>query len=318
MKDAVWLVSPDTKELVTPYEEQPKCKRLVAAQPFTVSMVAAVVAEDLDGIFRGKNDILVLSRTSMGEQPLVERIHFFEEEVPKGHPIKHMLAENLFIADDYNGIDKLWLEIDVLEIDTNTGERKAAVKAFQSLAATAGAVFPAILPYAFGASVAVGVVAKMVEALEKDTHVVRVPFAMYPDAPRLGRAPLQSGTYIAFAKPQDPSGFKFQANGLLTASNETSEVSYVVFDVAPVKQVSPKFVTNQKVATLLTQMQRDNPHSALATIDFLTDTLTQYENFKKLNRYLELKSKGQVSDEEKTLLAEIEKMDVLKPFLPKK
>lgn len=31
MKDAVWLVSPDTKELVTPYEEQPKCKRLVAA-----------------------------------------------------------------------------------------------------------------------------------------------------------------------------------------------------------------------------------------------------------------------------------------------
>lgn len=141
---------------------------------------------------------------------------------------------------------------------------------------------------------------------------------MYPDAPRLGRAPLQAGTYIAFAKPQDPSGFKFQANGLLTASNETSEVSYVVFDVAPVKQVSPKFVTNQKVATLLTQMQRDNPHSALATIDFLTDTLTQYENFKKLNRYLELKSKEQVSDEEKTLLAEIEKMDVLKPFLPKK
>lgn len=113
-------------------------------------MVAAVVAEDLDGIFRGKNDILVLSKTSMGEEPLVERIHFFEEEVPKGHPIKHMLAENLFIADDYNGIDKLWLEINVLEIDTNTGERKAAVKAFQSLAATAGAVFPAILPYAFG------------------------------------------------------------------------------------------------------------------------------------------------------------------------
>ena len=318
MKDAIWLVNPDTKELVTPYEEQPKCKRLVAAQPFTVSMVAAVVAEDLDGIFRGKNDLLVLSKSSMGEQPLVERIHFFEEEVPKGHPIKHMLAENVFIADDYNGIDKLWLEIDVLEIDTDTGERKAAARAFQSLAATAGAVFPAILPYAFGASAVVAVVEKLVAALEKDTHVVRVPFAMYPDAPRPGRAPLQAGTYVAFAQPQDPSDFKLYANGLLTASNKTSEVSYAVFDVAPVKQVSPKFVTSQKVATLLTQMQQGNPHSALATIDFLTDTLTQYGNFAKLNRYLELKCKEQLSDEERALLAAIKKMDVLKPFLPEK
>lgn len=317
MKDAVWLVKPDTKELVTPYEEQAGCKRLVAASPFTVSMVAAVVAEDLDGIFRGRNDLLVLSRSSMGEQPLVERIHFFEEEIPKGHPIKHMLAENVFINDDYNGIDKLWLELDVLEIDTDTGERKAAVKAFQSLAATAGAVFPAILPYAFGASAAVGVIEKLVSALEKDKHVVRVPFAMYPGAPRPGRAPLQAGTYVAFAKPQDPLGFRLHANGLLTTDNTTSEVSYVVFEMAPVRQASPKFLASQKVATLLTQMQQGNPHSALSTIDFLTDTLTQYGNYKKLNRYLELKSKETLTKEEKALLVEIGKIEALKPFLPK-
>ncbi|MBN2243072.1 MAG: hypothetical protein JW793_10310 [Acidobacteria bacterium] len=316
MKDQVWLVSPDTGKLVTPYGEHPKCRKIVAAQPFTVSMVAAVVAEDLDGIFRGDNDLLVLTRSSMGERPLVERIHFFEEEIPKGRPIRSMLADTVYLADDYNGIDKLWVEVDVLEIDTDTGERKAAVKAFQNLAAAAGAVFPALLPYAFGAGAVAGVIEKMTAALERNKHVIRIPFAMYPGAPRPGRAPLQAGTYAAFAQPQDPSGFRMHANGLLSAAGKASGTSYAVFEVAPVKQASPKFVTSQKVATLLTQMQRGNPHSALATIDFLADTLTQYGNFKKLNRYLELKSKEKPSSEEKALLAEIGKIDALKPFLP--
>ncbi len=317
MKDAVWLVNPNTKKLVTPYEELPKCERLVAAQPFTVNMLSVVVAEDYDWIFGGDNDILVISKCSMGEQPEVQRIHFYEEEIPKGHPIKHMLAENVFMTDDYNGTDRLWLEIYVVEVDTDTRGRKAAVKGFQSLAATAGAIFPVIAPYAFGGSAVVSVTEKLVSALEKDTRVIKVPFAMYPGVPRPNRAPLQAGTYVAFAQAQDPSGFKLE-NGLLTTSKKASEVSYAVFEVVPKKQVSPKFVVGQKVATLLTQMKEDNPNSALAAIDFLKDTLTQYENFKKLNRYLQLKSEKVVSDEEKALLTAIEKMDVLKPFLPKK
>jgi len=318
MKDAIYIVNPETKELVTPYEELPKAKRIVAAQPFTVSMVATVVAEDLDGFLRGKNDILVLSRSAMGDQPQVERIHAFEEEVPKGRPIKNILADCMFLADDYNGLDKLWLEVHVLEIDTDTGERKAAVTAFQSLAALAGGIFPAIMPYAFGASAVVGLIDKLMSILEKDTHVVRVPFAMYPDAPRPGRAPFQAGTYVTFATPQEPAGFKLQSNGLLTTGNKPSEVSYAIFDVAPAKQVSPKYVASQKVATLLTQMQKGNSNSPLATVDFLTATLTQYSNFGKLTRYLELKSKDEPSAEEKALMAEIGKLEVLKPFLPAK
>lgn len=315
MKDTVYIVNPETKELVSPYEDLPKPARLVAAQTFTVSMVAAVVAEDLDGFFRGDNDLLVISKSSMGEQPTVERIHYFEEEVPKGNPIKNILSESVFIADDYNGIDKLWIEIDVLEIDTDTGEREAAITAFQSLAATAGAVFPAILPYAFGASAATGVLKKLVAAFEKNKCVIPVPFAMYPGPPRPGRAILQSGTFVAFAKPQDVTGMKLQSNGLLSDNDQASEVSYIVFDVTPVKQVSPKFLTSQKVATLLTQMKQGNASSPLATIDFLTDTLTQYSNFKKLSRYLELKSKTALTEEEKALMAEIAKLDALKPFL---
>ncbi len=316
MKDQVWLVKPGTNDLVSPYELYEGSKRIVEAQSFTVSIVTAVVAEDLDGFFRGNNDILILTKSSMGEQPLVERIHFYEEEVPVGQPIRAILAENVFIAEDYNETDKLWIEINVIEVDSDTGERKAALKSFQGLASATGAIFPAMLPYAFGASAAMGVIEKIVSAFEKDKHVVKVPFALYPGNPRLGKPPLQEGAYVCFAKPQDPSNFKLHSNGLLTNSDTPSEVSYTVFDIIPVKRPNPKFVINQKVATLLTQMEKGNQNSTISTIEFLSNTLTQYDNFKKLDRYVELKNKQALSEHEKALLSKIEQLDSLKPFLP--
>jgi hypothetical protein len=317
MNDSVWFVPLKTEELVSPYERHAGAAAIESAQPFTVSLVTVVVAEDLDGFLRGRNDVLVLTRSSLGEQPLVERVHFYEEEVPKGKPIRNILANTVFLTDDYNGKDRLWLELNVIEVDTDTGERKAAVQAFQSLAVTAGAVFPALVPYSFGASAVIGVVEKLVGALEKDTDVVKVPFGLYPGEPQPGRAPMQAGTYVVFAQPQDPGQYKLHANGLLTSSDKPSDVSYAVFNLTPAKEVSPKYVVKQKVATLLTQLRTGNPNSPLPTLDFLTETLNQYTNFTKLDRYLKLKAKGELTDQESTLMREIEQNEALKPFLPK-
>lgn len=317
MKDNVWFVLPKTKELVSPYELQFKSKAIEAAQPFTASMVNVVVADDLDGIIRGKNDILVLTKSSLGEKPFVERIHYYEEEVPKGRPIRNIFADNVFVTDDYNGMDRLWIELNVIEVDTDTGERKAAIQEFQSLASTTGAVFPVTIPYAFIASAALDVIEKLTSAFEKDTNVVKVPFALHPGDPRPGKAPLQSGTYIAFARRQNPSKYELQPNGLLTAGNKKSKVSYAVFNISPVKQVCQKFLMNQKIATLLTQMKNGNNNSVTGTLEFLSDTLAKYSNFKKLNRYLDLKTKEALTEKEKTLVKEIETIAELKPFLPK-
>ena len=316
MFDDVWLVPPKASGLVSPYDVHDGCKRIVGAQAFTVSLVTVVVTEDLDGWLRGRNDVFVLTKTSLGEQPFVERIHFYEEEVPEGKPIRHMLAENVLVCDDYSGTDRLWFELNILEVDTDTGERKAAVKAFQSLAATAGAVYPAIVPHVMVASGVVSAVEKLVSALERDTNVVKCPISLYPHEPRPGRAPFQTGSYVAFAQPVDPSGYKLGKNGLVTRGGKPSEVSYVVFDIAAVKTVSPKFVTTQKIATLLTQMKQGNPNSAQSTLDFLGNTLTAYSNYKQLRRYLELKAKDSPTAEEQDRMRELEGLDALKPFLP--
>lgn len=316
MEENIWLVLPSTYELVSPYKLYDKSRPIKAAQPFTVSMVTVVVAEDLDGVLRGKNDVLVLTKSSLGEQPLVERIHFYEEEVPKGRPIRSMFADSVYVADDYSGNDRLWLEVNVLEVDTDTGERKAAANSFHTLAATAGAVFPAVLPYSFAASATVGVLEKLISVLERDTNVVKIPFALHPGEPQPGRAPFQAGSYVVFAHPQDPTKYKLRASGLLSTGNKPSEVSYAIFNIAPQKQVSPKFVLSQKIATLLTQINSGNPNAAKGTLDFLNATLSEYSNFKKLDRYLQLRQKDKPTDEEKALMAEIAKNERIKPFLP--
>lgn len=320
MIDNIWLVLPNKEELFSPYGLYETSKRIPAAQPFSVTMTNAVVAQDLDGIFRGKNDILLLSKSSMGTQPEVERVHYYEEEVEAGKPLKNLLANSVFVTEDYNGKDRLWLEMNVLEIDSDTGERKGAIQAFRSLASTAGAVFPAIVPYAFGVSAAVSVVEKLISALEKDEQVVKVPLSLHADEPGPGRAPLQVGSFIAFSQPVDPEEYRLDKNGNVyqRSNNKPSDVSYCVFTVLPEKEVAPEYVLSQKVATLLTQINNGNKNSALGTIAFLQDTLTQYSYFKKLQRYRDLTKKKNPTDEEKALTDEIGGIDVLQDFLPKR
>ena len=318
--DTVWLVDSKTGELRSPYQERDGHERVVAAKPFTVRLMTVVVTEDLDGMFRGKNDLMVISRTAMGESPKVERVHFYEEEVPEGRPIRNVLADSMYVADDYDGTSKLWLEVDLVEIDRDAGDRKAAVQDFHSLAATAGAVFPAALPYTFAASATLGVVEKLVAALERDTHVVKVPFALYPGRPRIGRAVFQEGVYVAFARPVEPGGYALSENGLLKKDGLASPVSYVAYEIVRQKFVSPNYVMSQKVATLLTQLHQGNSSVARATISFLNDTISKFSSYRKLERYLDLRARqaaGEaLSDEEKALMGEIAAIPELSRFLP--
>jgi len=313
-----WMIDPDTRGLVTPYQNHPKAEPIVGAKPFTVSVVSLVVAKDLDGFLRGKNDILVLTRASLGDQPRVERVHFYEEEVEKSKPIRNLFASLMYLSDDYSGTDRLWLELDVMEIDTDTGERKAAVQAFEAMAATAGAVFPAAIPYGMAASAVLKVAEKLVSALEDDEKVVRVPVAFHPGKARPGRAPFQSGTFVAFSREiAEPGKYVLKPDGTLTANGKAPDVSYIVFDVVPEAVPRPSFVTSQKVATLLTQLRDKNRNSMRSTVEFVTDTVEAYANFQKLNRYVELKQKGSdASQEELDLIKKIEAIDALRPFLP--
>lgn len=328
-EDTTWLALPihgtppgaelnAPRQLFLPQGAPQPGKPIVAASPFQVALLSCVVADDLDGFLRGKNDVLITSNASMGDQPQVERIHFYEEEIPAGKPIRSLLAENIYLCDDYNGADRLRFEIKIVEVDRNAGQRDQIISAFSSLAATAGAVFPAIAPYAFAASAVVSAVGALIRSLEKDDQVMSTAAAFYPAiSSGYARMPLQEGVYVNFARAVAADQYILQPNGLVTTSNgRPSTVSYVVYDVRRHATPNPRFIINQKLATLLTQTEKGNEAAVADTLSFLRDTMTAYANFKKLQRYSGLATQSKRSPEEEALLKQIGEIEALKPFLP--
>jgi len=319
MNEKTWHVNPATRGLESAYEVQPPSRRLVAAQPFTVSLKTVMVADDLDGWPRGNNDLLLTSSCSLGEAPMVQRVHFYADEIKPRADLRDFYAETMFLCEDYSGTERLRLEIQVLEVDTDSGQRKALTKLFQKLAIGAGAVFPVAMPYAALASGVVDAVEKLISALEKDRQAIDCGMNFYPpDRPDAGM-PLQTGCFVVFSRDVKGSEYRMEPNFVVTRlDGREVDVAYAVFQVEPVRAESPKYVISQRVATLLTQIQKGNKDTTTASLEFLTETLEKYSQFKALERYSELRDKdaGQLTEEEKELMKQIGKRDELKPFLP--
>lgn len=319
MKDQSWFVAPNSSELTNINAEHPRAKRIVEAQPFTVSLKTVMVAEDLDGYLSGDNDVLIVSGASMAEQPLVKRVHYYEEEVPARTVLKNFLAETLYLCKDYQG-SRLHLEIEVLEVDRDPDERKALVSGLTNLVGLLGAAFPQFLPYTMFGSALVTVVEKLISVIQKNEWVLKGAVNLYS----LGRmdAPLQTGTYIFFHSDVDGSKYRLEPGfKIVSRSGGPAKASYATFTIEAVKDVSPQFVDAQRAATLLEQLNKGNPNTAKTAFDFLTDTLRGYSNFWDLKRYVELKDKkdrdpNALSEEEKKLMERIAKKEDLKSFLP--
>ena len=280
-----------------------------------------MVAEHFDGFLRGGNDVLVTAWTSLGEQPKVQRVHYYEENLLQGQTLENFLASTAHVCDFYSGSDRLWLELDIREIDTDAGERAALLSAFTNLAATAGAVFPQVLPYAAAASGLAGVLGKLFSALERDEAAIRYATALYgPDRPN--DPPLQTGRYVVFANPVDGAErYKLQRNLELVRTapaDAPADVAYAVFSVDAVKTVAPSYLVSQRVATLLTQLDLGNPNTPQVLVEFLNDTLDQYSNFKDLERFRQLSSKDRAAwtQAEKDWVDGLYARNDLLPFLP--
>ena len=315
LEDA-WYVDLDDGELKAASKVHGEGTQLKPAEAFTVSLKTVFPAKNFEGAFGGGNDIMILTRAALGDQPRVRRVHFYRKGLPDRDPIDDIFSETIFTAEDWRG-DRLWLEIIVVEIDKSDNERSTAIDTFGNLAAKFGSVFPAMIPYTFAVKPVLKVVDRLDSALRKNDDVLRVPFSLHQDAGP-GVAPLQEGYYVLFANHiSNAARYKLDLNnGFIMDGNGHPDISYVVFAVKRGVRNGPKFEASQKVARLLSQMDDGGP-SAKDTVDFLIDTLTSYDNFKKLRRFEELSEKDPalLTDEEKALMERIKEIEELKPFV---
>lgn len=323
MSGNVWYRDPETKQLVSPFEKHPKSKSLEAASPITVTLDRVVVGDDYESFGSG-NDLFIMSRSAMGKnKPKVDRFHTFKKNVPVNEPISGMYNNIMFVEEDYNGQDRLWLELHILEVDVQKADIDKAVTSFQKMTSVAGSVFPVALPYLFGASAAAELAGELLNWLQKDDPAMDLELPLYPGEPVVSQRVLQTGTYVVFNINRTGSLFTLEQDGCLYKNGQKAkDVTYAVINILDQNRFEPKEELSQKISTLLAQMKQDEGESEIAVdaFSFLTDTMTKYDQFEKLTRYNDLNDKikkGQtLSEKEQQLMDSIAKIEALKPYLP--
>lgn len=286
---SLWFVPFGSNKLMSPNQVHGDKNRIVNAQTFTIDLRTAMVGPDLDKWPRGKNDVLITTVSCLGNEPLVERVHYYREELKARTPVGPFLGSTMYVCDDYNG-KKLWLDLKILEVDMDVGDRNEVIEGLTSFAGALGAVFPSILPYTAAGSIIIKAANKIISAVEKNQPVIDCPIAFY--GPERFGTPLQKGIYVLFSEEVDGSQFELQDNLQLKWKNKwDGKLSYAVFTVEAVSDVSPEYVVSQRVAKLLKQIKDGNPNPVKSSFEFLKDTLEGYSTAKDLKRYLELKAK---------------------------
>lgn len=319
VKDTVWFVPFGTQDLVSAYEDHPGLSPIVAAQHFTAALRTVMVAEKLehffDGLFR-EHDILILSSTTLGSKPAIQRVHYYQDDLPLKKVLNNFVADAMYVCEDYSGTDHLWMELRILTVGTDPQERDALTRTFTGLASEAGSVFPITLPYTMAASALASAVDKVLDAVNTTKPVLVCPIAFNPAGH--GYPILRAGNYVVFNEEIDAGDYSLATNErLVTRSGGDVGASYAVFTIDAEDAPSPDWVNSQRVATLLTQLDKGNPSATQASIGFVTDTLKAYSNFQNLQRYQELKRKdpATLTPAEKELMNRLAQMPDIKDFL---
>ena len=98
-----------------------------------------------------------------------------------------------------------------------------------------------------------------------------------------------------------------------------TKASYAIYQISKDTTEEPKYEISQKVANLLSGLNETEPsHPTKSAIDFLTETLEGYNNFKKLKRAKKLEKQANLSTDEKNLLNKLHKDNDIGQFLNSK
>ncbi|HEY3082277.1 MAG TPA: hypothetical protein VGM69_20520 [Chloroflexota bacterium] len=341
-EETVWFVPLDaqTGALQSIYQtEEPPADApgvISAGRAFTVSVEAMSLARRpsepwYQRMIHPQSDVLILTSSALGSKPLIERVHFYKTDVAPDQPLRahDLLSDVIWVCDDYQGGDAFYLELQVVMINRSDEQREAILRGFQTLATTAGAIFPVVLPYAaLGEGVLTGIAKLWDTASRQEIYPISEPLRLFP--PRTPRAKtIRPGRYVILSEAIDGSTCQLGESLRLTTQDggepvgkDGDALSYAVLRIDPTKDVLVDFVISQRVATLLTQLKNDREGQSAGALQtslgFLTDTLKSYTSFKDLQRYRELLGRGDARTPGETeQMHRLEERDELTPFLPK-
>ena len=282
---------------------------LEPGNPFTISLESFSVQAARDK--GGTNDLLVRSFVRYGDEPKTETINFFGTGIEAGAFKDNLEYEHIFSKQDFSEGDRLWLSLEILEVDRGL-EPASISDGLSKMRGKFGAIFPALIPFATVAGVAMDSLSrlqKLREATSQNEKVLSSQIDLYAKAVSGGDAPLRCGAYIFFNEDlqgvqyQLGSGFKLK-RAAIKDKNVPIRHDYIVVKIAPGFIDSGKdpkeILQNQTLAKVLSQEESANEDQRSAHFEFLADLVESANKIKDIDYYREVTTAAKSFDRQPT------------------
>lgn len=290
----------------------PETLAFANAEPLTVRVRGAMILEDEDWLWRGDNDIMIVTTFQFGSGPPVQRLHFMEKEVPQGWQ-GNFFRDVVLSVQDFKD-QSLTLRLQVYDMD---GVEEGLVNTVAGVAKKMTVAFPQLASYAGAISFWAAALLKLVDNLDDHDQILDERQKLEVAEPGTAHPLLQPGYFICFKKPVEEGLFLSRDLRVLQNDQRTpfEKWSYAVLGVAREFRAHRDWEIDQKVAKLIAELKRKG-QSGRAPLEFLRETLDAYTKFKKLERVRELQEKDTLTEAEQKLLDELTGDEDLRPFLP--
>jgi len=302
--------SPDPGQLRSLTQKFSEKELFRSAQPLTVRLRGVMVRQDYEWALAGSNDLMIVTKFQLGNEPPVERLHFLERNVDLGWH-DDFFNGIIFSTRDFGG-ERLTIRLQVYDID-NISDR--VVKSVRGLTEQAAALFPQLAPFAGLVDFAAGPLVDLVNNLDDHDKILDDRVTLEVADPGTGHKLLQPG-YVVYSKDSigtdDSLGNDLRIRD--TDDVEYTKTGYAVLELMREELEDRQYEINQKAAKLIAEIQGKG-QTGTPALSFLQDTLQSYDNFKKFQRAHDLQSKESLTESEKRLLEDLKSIEAIRPYL---
>jgi hypothetical protein len=284
------------------------------AQKLSITMEGTWVRENLDGFLAGHNDVIVASRHRLGDRPIIDKIHFYEQEVPEKTWIGHFFHPLIVGSSDFREAEaqEVTLEVRVFDEDSLSDDEGNAIQSVIAAGTLAAAVaYPIFAPFA---GLAAGLGKALVGVVDRSNdhdRIVEGRIRLAVNKPQgQGWDLLQPGFLVCFAEELDGSTLFLGHDKKVYGGGHGRPVpfehqSYAVVRVSRDGLNTPDWLIDQRAATLLSELEHGKQTGRGAALGFLRQTFEAYSTVKKLERFQELSRKATRTPDEERRLTEL-------------
>jgi hypothetical protein len=311
----------DAEKLRSPVERFPGSVLLKKASQMTIFLRGVMIREKYDSsVFHSKdtNDLFIATTYQIGTEPTINVVHYIQEGAELGW--QGDFFSNVVLAEDDFKSDHITLRLQVYDLDNYDRYKSLIDSALSEI--NVGLIFPVLMPYmAFASSISKQLL-ELVDVMDTHDRIIDERIRFAAAEPGTGQKILQTGHFVCFKDEIDAESENLYLDKNLRVThedgNEFEDCSYAIYTITDRLYTDYGWIIDQKVAKLLSELNGKG-NSGEAAIHFLRNTIEAYTKYRKVERYIELKSKQDLTEEEKRLLnrleSEIKEDDVFKKLI---